>query len=325
MPETHAYLKRLRAYIDEHYPGRVLLCEANQWPKDVRRYFGNGDEFQMGFHFPVMPRIFMALATADRSPVVDILKATPGIPETCQWCTFLRNHDELTLEMVTAEERAFMWNTYAPDPRMRLNLGIRRRLAPLLGGERRKIELLNSILFTLPGSPIIYYGDEIGMGDDIWLPDRDGVRMPMHWDAGPNAGFSDGPAEHLYYTPIEAGPFGFPTLNVAAQMSDAGSLWHTMRKMIAERKKTTVFGCGGLEFVEPENQSVLAFIRSCQGEAVLAVHNLSGARQEARLNLSAWQGAKVHDILAEKDCPRVGQDAYSIDLEPFGYVWLRLG
>ncbi len=325
LPETHAYLKRLRQYIDEHYPGRVLLCEANQWPEDVRAYFGDGDEFQMGFHFPVMPRIFMALATTDRKPVVDILKATPGIPETCQWCTFLRNHDELTLEMVTAEERAFMWNTYAPDPRMRLNLGIRRRLAPLLGGDRRKIELLNSILFTLPGSPIIYYGDEIGMGDDIWLPDRDGVRMPMQWNANPNAGFSDGSSDHLYYAPIDKGPFGFATLNVAAQMSDPGSLWHAMRKMIAERKKMTAFGCGGLEFVETENQGVLAFIRSCRGEAVLAAHNLSGEQQEVWLNLPNWQGAKVHDILAGKDHPDVWQDASPIHLEPFGYVWLRLG
>ena len=325
LPQTHAFLKRLRSYIDSHYPGRVLLCEANQWPEDVRRYFGDGDEFQMGFHFPVMPRIFMALATADRKPVVEILKATPEIPENCQWCTFLRNHDELTLEMVTPEERAFMWDTYAPEPRMRLNLGIRRRLAPLLGGDRRKIELLNSILFTLPGSPIIYYGDEIGMGDDIWLPDRDGVRMPMQWDTGPNAGFSDGPADRLYHPPVDGGLFGYQTLNVAAQREFLGSLWHTMRKMIAARKKTMVFGCGGLTFIEPDNQSLLAFVRSCHGEAVLAVHNLSGARQEAALDLSTWQGARVKDILSLKGHPDVGPDAYPIHLEPYEYLWLRLG
>ncbi|HNT25043.1 MAG TPA: maltose alpha-D-glucosyltransferase [Anaerolineales bacterium] len=324
LPKTHVFLKRLRRHIDEHYPGRVLLCEANQWPEDVRSYFGDGDEFQMGFHFPVMPRIFMALATADRTPVVEILQATPEIPDSCQWCTFLRNHDELTLEMVTPEERTFMWNTYAPEPRMRLNLGIRRRLAPLLDGERRKIELLNSILFTLPGSPIIYYGDEMGMGDDIWLPDRDGVRMPMQWDDSPNAGFSNAPADQLYHAPVEGVVFDYRTLNVAAQKADQGSLWHTIRKMVAMRKTTTAFGCGELEFLAPENKSILAFTRGCQQEVMLVVHNLSSTRQEVALDLLGWQGAAVKDILSAKDYPPVGPGPYSLNLEPYGYLWLRL-
>jgi maltose alpha-D-glucosyltransferase/alpha-amylase len=198
LPESHAYLKKIRHYLDEYYPKSVLLAEANQWPEDVRAYFGNGDEFHMGFHFPVMPRIFMALGKGKKTPLVWIMDRTPDIPENSQWCTFLRNHDELTLEMVTEEERQWMWDHYAPAARMRLNLGIRRRLAPLLGNDRRKIEMANSILFTLPGSPIIYYGDEIGMGDNVWLPDRDGVRTPMQWDSSPNAGFSDSLAIDLY-------------------------------------------------------------------------------------------------------------------------------
>ncbi|MCS7052042.1 MAG: alpha-amylase family glycosyl hydrolase, partial [Thermomicrobium sp.] len=209
LPETHAYLKELRRVLDAEYPGRILLCEANQWPEDVRPYFGNGDEFHLAFHFPVMPRLFMALKRGEGSAVANILARTPPIPPNCQWCTFLRNHDELTLEMVTPEERRWMWEQYAPEPRMRLNLGIRRRLAPLLDNDRRKLELAHSLLFTLPGSPILYYGDELGMGDDIRLPDRNGVRTPMQWSAGPNAGFSTAPPERLYAQPIADPVYGY--------------------------------------------------------------------------------------------------------------------
>ena len=223
LPETHAFLKRLRRFMDENYPGRILLCEANQWPEDVRPYFGDNDEFHMGFHFPLMPRIYMALRKADKQPLEWVLKRTPPIPEDCQWCVFLRNHDELTLEMVTEEERQWMWQEYAPDARMRLNLGIRRRLTPLLDNDRRKIDVANSLLFTMPGSPIIYYGDEIGMGDNIWLPDRNGVRTPMQWEDGLNAGFSSATEDQVYAPVIQDDPYGVQWVNVAAQQADPGS------------------------------------------------------------------------------------------------------
>src|SRR5215207_6109391 len=240
LPETHVYLKKLRAYMDQQYPGRILLCEATQWPEDVRPYFGDGDEFHMGFHFPIMPRIFMALKKGQAKDMLEILQRTPPIPDNCQWCIFLRNHDELTLEMVTEEERQWMWEQYAPEPRMKLNLGIRRRLASLLDNDRRKIELANSLLFTLPGSPIIYYGDEIGMGDNIDLPDRNGVRTPMQWDDSPNAGFTTGKP----FTEFVKGQLGFQHLNVASQLADEGSLFHAMNKMIKIRKQYHVFGRG---------------------------------------------------------------------------------
>ncbi|UCC88055.1 MAG: maltose alpha-D-glucosyltransferase, partial [Anaerolineales bacterium] len=244
LPETHAYLKRLRAFVDEVAPGTMLLSEANQWPEDVRPYLGDGDEFHMNFHFPLMPRIYMALAHADRTPILDILGRTPPIPETCQWGTFLRNHDELTLEMVTAEERQFMWEFYAPEPRMRLNLGIRRRLAPLLSNDRARLELANSLLFTLPGSPVIYYGDEIGMGDDIWLEDRDGVRTPMQWTAGLNAGFSSADSDRLYCPVIDDPTYGYQQVNVEAQQADPDSLLNQMRNMIRIRKAHAALGRG---------------------------------------------------------------------------------
>ncbi|MBI3761327.1 MAG: maltose alpha-D-glucosyltransferase [Chloroflexi bacterium] len=302
LPETHAYLKELRRFMDEQYPGRILLAEANQWPQDVRHYFGDGDprtrrgasEFHMAFHFPLMPRLFTALARADCAPIVEILSATPPIPDNCQWCTFLRNHDELTLEMVTPEERDFMWQTYAPEPRMRLNLGIRRRLAPLLDGDRRKIELLNSLLFTLPGSPILYYGDEIGMGDNIWLDDRDGVRTPMPWD------------------------------NVAGQRADDSSLWHTLRRMIAVRKEHRAFGRGGCEFLKIENRAVLAAVRAGDGETILAVHNLSPATQRILPDLRRWKSATVRDLLSGRSFPGVTDEPYAITLTPHEYLWLKL-
>src|SRR5512136_1866033 len=244
LPETHAYLKRLRAFVDAYAPGTMLLSEANQWPEDVLPYFGDGDEVHMNFHFPLMPRLFMALAKADRSPLVEILKRTPLLPTGCQWATFLRCHDELTLEMVTPEEREYMWNFYAPEPRMRLNLGIRRRLAPLLGNDRRRIQLANSLLLTFIGSPFLYYGDEIGMGENIWLEDRDGVRTPMQWSAAENAGFSDAPAGQLYAPVIDDAVYGYQQVNAAVQRADAGSLWHWMQRVLRIRKQHPVFGRG---------------------------------------------------------------------------------
>jgi maltose alpha-D-glucosyltransferase / alpha-amylase len=323
LPETHEYLKKLRKIMDEEYPDRIMLCEANQWPQDVIEYFGNGDEFHMGFHFPVMPRIFMALAREDRSPIVNILAATPPLPENCQWCTFLRNHDELTLEMVTEDERHFMWETYAPDPRMRLNLGIRRRLAPLLDGDTRKIELLNSILFTLPGSPIVYYGDEIGMGDNIYLNDRDGVRTPMQWSASENADFSEAPSEKLFAPIIDDDNFSYKKVNCETQENDPGSLLNKMRKLIEVRKQHPLLAYGESQILENENLKVLAILRDLNNEALLAVHNLSGEEQRSELELSQWKQAKVYNVLKEEQLPETGKETYEILLKPFEYLWLK--
>lgn len=326
LPETHAFLKDLRHFFDESYPGRILLAEANQWPQDVRPYFGDGDEFHMAFHFPVMPRIYMALARADSAPAVDILRATPSIPDNCQWCTFLRNHDELTLEMVTPEEREFMWRTYAPVPRMRLNLGIRRRLAPLLDGDRRKIELMNSILFTLPGSPIIYYGDEIGMGDDIWLDDRNGVRTPMQWDTSANAGFSTAPPPKIYAPVIRDGRFGYQNVNAADQRAQENSLWHTIRNMIAVRKEHRAFGRGDCEFLGTGSGPVLAVLRTYGDELIIAVHNLSTSAQNIELDLSRRHPARVRSLLepVSRSFPDTGAGPYRITLSPYEYIWLEL-
>ena len=279
LPETHAYLKRLRSFMDEHYPGRILLCEANQWPEDVRPYFGDGDEFHMAFHFPLMPRIFMALGRGDVEPIRWAMQHTPSIPEDCRWCTFLRNHDELTLEMVTEEERQWMWKHYAPDPRMRLNLGIRRRLAPLLDNDRRRIELANSLLFTLPGAPVIYYGDEIGMGDNLDLFDRNGVRTPMQWDASPNAGFTTGSP----VTELVKGDLAFQNVNVAAQLEDPNSLFHAIRKMIAGTKaaprlQRQQHGVGG----DSATQTVAAYLRRNGADVVLVLGSLSHEVQASR-------------------------------------------
>jgi maltose alpha-D-glucosyltransferase/alpha-amylase len=324
LPETHAYLKELRRFIDERYPGRILLCEANQWPEDVRAYFGTGDEFQMGFHFPVMPRVFMALRRADRAPLVWILDQTPPIPDSCQWCIFLRNHDELTLEMVTAEERQWMWQQYAPEPRMRLNLGIRRRLAPLLDNDRRKIEVANSLLFSLPGSPIIYYGDEIGMGDNIWLPDRNGVRTPMQWTDGPNAGFSEAPAEKLYAPLVDQPGYGPAQVNVATQRADRNSLWHTLRRMIAVRKQQRAFGWGAFAWVETDSPAVAAFLRTYQGERVLVVNSLSPAPQTVRLTLPGAAPSIWLDLLKGRPGPAIQAGQVELNLAPYEYLWLRL-
>ena len=313
LPETHDILKDLRRRIDVRYPGCVLLAEANQWPEDVREYFGDGDEFQMGFHFPVMPRLYMALKKGDASPIYEIMRRTPPIPDSCQWCVFLRNHDELTLEMVTEEERQYMWEQYAPEPRMRLNLGIRRRLAPLLDNDRRKLELLNSILFTLPGSPIVYYGDEIGMGDDIWLDDRNGVRTPMQWTAGANAGFSEAPAERLYAPVIDDQVYGYRRVNVAAQHQDPSSWLNWMRRLVATRQAHPCFGRGAFELVETSVPGVLAYRREYEGERVFVLHNLTDVSVEGL----ACSNPSV-DLLTGESYP-----AGPLALAPYQYLWLR--
>ncbi len=325
LPETHAYLKRMRAFVDEVAPGATLLSEANQWPEDVRPYLGDGDEFHMNFHFPLMPRIFLALAQADRTPILEILARTPPIPDTCQWATFLRNHDELTLEMVTEDERQYLWEFYAPEPRMRLNLGIRRRLAPLLGNDRERIELANSLLFTLPGAPVVYYGDEIGMGDDIWLDDRDGVRTPMQWSAARNAGFSIAEAEALYCEPLDDEVYGYERVNVAAQRADSGSLWQRMRQMIATRKGHPALTRGEIRFLEIENNAILAFTRVHDGGTVLAVHNLSDGRVDIELDLTGHKGCEPVDLLDRELLAPVGQAPYALELERYGYRWIELG
>ena len=311
LPETHEYLKKLRRFIDENYPDRILLCEANQWPEDVRPYFGEGDEFHMGFHFPIMPRIFMALKKERAEDMREILRRTPSIPQDCQWCVFLRNHDELTLEMVTEQERQWMWKQYAPEPRMRLNLGVRRRLAPLLDNDRRKIELANSILFTLPGSPIVYYGDEIGMGDNINLFDRNGVRTPMQWDATPNAGFTHGKP----YAPLLEGDYRPQIVNVAAQMADPESLYHAISSMIQTRKSHPAFGEGTFTWVDNGNPAAATYKREHSGETVLLLHNLSDQAQT--IDSAEFQGDWLN-LLGDGSISVVS----TLTLAPLQYLWL---
>ncbi len=319
LPETHEYLKRVRRFIDENFPGRILLAEANQWPEDVLAYFGDGDEFHMAFHFPLMPRLFMALALHDRTPIVNVLAKTPSLPDETQWCIFLRNHDELTLEMVSEEEREFMWSYYAPDPRMRLNLGIRRRLAPLLDNDRRKIELLNSLLFTLPGSPIIYYGDEIGMGDNISLPDRNGVRTPMQWSAGKNAGFSE--ADELYAPVNDDEVYGYRKVNVDAQRDDPGSLLNWTRHIIRVRKSLPALARGTIRLVDVGDEAVLAFWREVADQKVLTLHNLADSEREVSLDLSDLGGAEVKDEVSGQGIGVAVAD-FKAHLPPYGYLWL---
>jgi maltose alpha-D-glucosyltransferase / alpha-amylase len=321
LPETHAYLKKLRAFVDQNYPGRILLCEANQWPEDVRPYFGDGDEFHMGFHFPIMPRIFMAIKRGDIKDMVDILRRTPTIPENCQWCIFLRNHDELTLEMVTDEERQWMWQQYAPEARMKLNLGIRRRLAPLLDNDRRKIELAHSLLFTLPGSPILYYGDEIGMGDNIWLEDRNGVRTPMQWNSESGAGFSEAPLEALYTSIIADEVYGPARVNVDSQRRDPNSMWHTIRHMLAIRKQYHAFGRGEFEWLDCQNDKVAVFQRTYDGETILAIHNLSDEEQSVSLKIKKTAKSPT-DLLTQKELLS-GEGSSNVELAPYQYLWLK--
>jgi maltose alpha-D-glucosyltransferase/alpha-amylase len=332
LPETHAYLKEMRQFINANYPGRILLCEANQWPQDVLAYFGEGDEFHMAFNFPLMPRIYMALKQANASPIRWALDNTPPIPTNTQWCTFLRNHDELTLEMVTEEERQWMWQQYAPEPRMRLNLGIRRRLAPLLGNDRRLIELANSLLFSLPGAPIIYYGDEIGMGDNIWLPDRNGVRTPMQWDASTSAGFSQ--TTNLYLPVINVPPYDFQKVNVMAQKADPDSLWHTIQRMIHLRKKHPTLAEGEVDWLDCKTDAVLAFYRTLGNERLLAIHNLSHNPQSVFLHpfpikkewIDLLTNQSFNDWVKGNGDPDEIQsfkDHLQLNLSPYQYLWLK--
>lgn len=326
LPETHAYLKRLRAFVDAYAPGTMLLSEANMWPQDVRPYFGDGDEMHMNFHFPLMPRIFMALAKQSRSPIEEIMALTPDLPEVCQWGTFLRCHDELTLEMVTPEDRTFMWDFYAPEPRMRLNLGIRRRLAPLLDNDMARIKVANSILLTFVGSPFLYYGDEIGMGDNIWLDDRNGVRTPMQWNDGPHAGFTDAsvPADRLSQPVIDDEVFGYKNVNAQAQASDPDSLLNWTRKALAVRKQHPVFGRGSLALLKPANSAVLGYVRATGDETVVVVNNLSPEPQHVTLDLAGYRGKMLVDLFtgAKLEVPASG--TWTLALERYGYRWLMI-
>ncbi|WP_163869786.1 maltose alpha-D-glucosyltransferase [Myxococcus eversor] len=324
LPETHAFLKRLRKTIDAEYPGKMLLAEANQWPADVRVYFGDGDEFNMGFHFPVMPRLFMAIRREDRTPIVEIMQQTPDIPDTCQWALFLRNHDELTLEMVTDEDRDYMYREYATDPRMRINLGIRRRLAPLMDNGRRRIELMHSLLFTLPGTPVLYYGDEIGMGDNIYLGDRNGVRTPMQWTGDRNAGFSRADYARLY-APVIADPvYGYQSINVEAQERVKSSLLHWVKRMIRIRQRYPVFSLGTQRFLPMENRKVMAFVREWEGQTVLVVCNLSRFAQPAVMDLRDWEGMVPVEMIGETPFPRISDLPYQLSMGPYMFLWFRL-
>jgi maltose alpha-D-glucosyltransferase / alpha-amylase len=324
LPETHAIIKKLRAELDAYAKGKVLLAEANQWPEDVQEYFGQGDECHMAYHFPLMPRIYMALAQEDRFPITDILRQTPDIPGNCQWALFLRNHDELTLEMVTDVERDYLWSTYANDPRARINVGIRRRLAPLMDNDRRKIELMNSLLLSFPGTPIIYYGDEIGMGDNIYLGDRNGVRTPMQWTPDRNGGFSRADPARLYAPTIMDPVYGYEAVNVEAQSRSLSSLLSATKRLISVRKSTLAFGRGTMSFIRPANRSVLVYVRQLGDEVILCVANLSRSAQATQLDLSAWKDRIPLEMLGRTRFPPIGELPYMITLAPYGYYWFQL-
>ena len=323
LPETHGVLKAIRRHIETRGRG-MLLAEANQWPADVRPYFGDGDECHMAFHFPLMPRIFMALHLEDRSPITEIMERTPDIPVTCQWALFLRNHDELTLEMVTDEERDYMHLAYSTDPRARLHLGIRRRLAPLVGNSRPRIELLNALLFSFPGTPILYYGDEIGMGDNVYLGDRAGVRTPMQWTGDRNAGFSRADPERLYSPVIMDPVYGFQAVNVESQEDDSASLLHWMKNIIRLRKFFSVFGRGSIDFLQPANCKVLAYLRRIEDDVILCVANLSRTVQPVELDLSAFAGLTPVEMLGYTEFPLIGAAPYFLTLGPYGFYWFEL-
>ncbi|TFL18101.1 maltose alpha-D-glucosyltransferase [Jannaschia formosa] len=332
LPETHEVLKAIRKDLDAHYKGRMLLAEANQWPEDTRPYFGEGDECHMGFHFPLMPRMYMAVAQEDRHAISDIIRQTPEIPEECQWGIFLRNHDELTLEMVTDRERDYLWETYASDKRARINMGIRRRLAPLMQNDRRKIELLNSMLLSMPGTPIMYYGDEIMMGDNIYLGDRDGVRTPMQWTADRNAGFSRADPQRLYLPTIQDAIYGYDAVNVEAQTASPSSYLNWIRRMVAVRKKHDVFGRGEIDLLYPANRKILAYIRRAKGVepgaegdgAVLCVANLSRAPQAVEIDLSRYKGRVPVELVGQSPFPPVGELPYMLTLPAYGFFWFVL-
>jgi maltose alpha-D-glucosyltransferase/alpha-amylase len=324
LPETHVILKQLRAIVEDEFPDRFLLAEANQWPEDASAYFGAGDECHMAFHFPLMPRMFMSIAGEDRYPLYDIIRQTPAIPDGCQWAIFLRNHDELTLEMVSDRERAFMYNAYATDARARVNVGIRRRLAPLMENDRRKIELMTSLLLSMPGTPVLYYGDEIGMGDNIYLGDRDGVRTPMQWSADRNGGFSRADIHRLYLPPIMDPIYGFATVNVEAQERSPSSLLHWVRRLIGVRRAHKVFGRGSITFLHPENRRIAAYLREHDGESVLCVANLSRSPQAATLDLTRYCGRTPVEMTGWSAFPTIVDDRYVLTLPGHSFYWFVL-
>ena len=324
LPETHDFLKKVFKYVDEKYPGIFMLAEANMWPEDSASYYGNGDECHMNFHFPIMPRMYLSMKTEERYPITDILEQTPAIPETCQWGMFLRNHDELTLEMVTEEERDFMYKNYAADPRAKINVGIRRRLAPLMDNDRKKIELLNVLLYSMPGTPFLYYGDEIGMGDNFYLPDRDGVRTPMQWSAAKNGGFSDVVSHKLYLPVINSDEYNPQVVNVEMQRKNPNSLFHWTKNIIAVRKKYKAFGRGKVRFLYPENPAILAFVREYEAEKILVVVNLSKNPQAVSLELSDYEDFKAKEIFSQTAFPPVSAQPYPMTLSGHGYFWLAL-
>ncbi len=324
LPETHEIIRDFRRRIDFAFPGKMLLAEANQRPADVRAYFGNGDEFHMAFHFPLMPRIFLAVKLEDRKPIIEILEQTPQIPDTCQWCIFLRNHDELTLETVTDIERDYMYDEYAVDKAMRINLGIRRRLAPMMENDRRRVELLTGLLLSMPGTPIIYYGDEIGMGDNVYLGDRNGVRTPMQWNGGWNAGFSSADPERLYSPLISNPVYGYQAINVDSQTRSAHSLLSWMKSVIQTRNAFRVFSRGSIEFLNPSNHRVLAYVRCLGEEKVLVVNNLSSSAQAVELNLQAYKKRIPIEMFGRNLFPRIGDLPYLLTLGPYQFYWFRL-
>jgi maltose alpha-D-glucosyltransferase/alpha-amylase len=324
LPETHGVLRAIRQHVDARWPNRMLLAEANQLPAEVRAYFGEGDECHMAYHFPLMPRMFMGIHLEDRAPIVEAMRQTPSIPDSCQWALFLRNHDELTLEMVTDDERDYMYLAYSADPQAKLNIGIRRRLAPLMGNSRRRIELLNSLLFSLPGTPIIYYGDEIGMGDNIHLGDRNGVRTPMQWSGDRNAGFSRTDSARIYSPVITDPVYGYQAVNVEAQARETSSLLHWMKNLIRLRKLFKAFGRGTLEFLNPANQKVLAYVRRYDRDVLLCVANLSRSVQPVQLDLSAFAGLLPVEMMGYTDFPPIGAEPYFVTLGPYDFYWFEL-
>ena len=324
LPETHAFMKRLRSEVDREFPGRMLLAEANQWPQDVLPYFGKGDEFHMAYHFPLMPRLFIAIARGDRTPIIDILEQTPDIPEGCQWAIFLRNHDELTLEMVSDQERDYLWSTYAQDPRMRLNIGIRRRLAPLMQNDRRKIDLMHSLLLTLPGTPILYYGDEIGMGDNIHLGDRNGVRTPMQWSSDRNGGFSRANPSDLYAPLIQNPIYGFQVVNVENQARYPTSPLNTLRQMLAVRQEARLFGRGRMTLLPTKNRSILAYLREMGEDVVLVINNLSDRTESVTVDLKRFKNHVPVELFDKNPFPPIRSSRFHFTVSPFGFFWLKL-
>ena len=324
LPETHAILRKMRATLDAEFDNRIFLAEANQWPEDVLPYFGDGDQCHMAFHFPLMPRMYMALSRGDRTPIVEIINRTQELPPGAQWAIFLRNHDELTLEMVTDDERDYMYREYASDARMRINAGIRRRLAPLMDNGRRRIELMNVLLMSMPGTPIIYYGDEIGMGDNIYLGDRNGVRTPMQWSASWNAGFSEADSAALYSPVVVDQPYGYQSVNVKAQERTHTSLLRWMRRIIEVRRTSRAFGRGSMEFLTPENHRVLAFLRRYENDTILVACNLASSAEPAELDLHEFAGRVPVEMFGERQFPPIASAPYLLTFAPFGYHWFRL-